>query len=132
MDDVAIYCSSRTIATTERRLQDAINRLSRWARENGFTFFPDKAKRLHFTRLRGLHPDPCSSLRNRVLPFAPILEFLGLILHSKLSREPHMRYLRVKCERPLNILNVLSGRSWGGDRMVLLRLCHALIRYNID
>jgi hypothetical protein len=62
VDDLAIYYSSRTIVTIARWLQGAFNRLSRWARVNGFTFSPDKAKYLHFSRLSGLHPDPCLSL----------------------------------------------------------------------
>jgi hypothetical protein len=43
-----------------------------------------------------------------------------------------MRYLRAKCEWTLNILKVLSGRSWRGDRPVRLRLYRALIRSKID
>jgi hypothetical protein len=84
MDDVAIYCCSRTTDNIERRLQGAINRLSRRAQENGFMFSPDKTKCLHFTRLRGLKPDLFLSLRNRVLPFISTCKFLGLILDSKL------------------------------------------------
>jgi hypothetical protein len=80
VDDDAICCSSRSVGTIERRLQGAVNRLSLWALKNGFTFFPDKTKYLHFTRLRGLHPDPCLSLRHRVLPFVPTRKFLGHIL----------------------------------------------------
>jgi hypothetical protein len=72
------------------------------------------------------------SLRNRVLPFVSTRKFLGLILDSKLSWEPHTRYLRVKCERSLNILGVLSGRSSGADRTVMLRLHRALIRSKTD
>jgi hypothetical protein len=94
--------------TIERRLQGAINRSSRCVRKNGFTFPTDKTKSLHLTRLMGLHPDPCLSRRNRNLVLVPRLRFVGLILDSKLSWDPHMRYLRLKCERLLNILKVLS------------------------
>jgi hypothetical protein len=54
VDDGAIYSSSRTIVTIERRLQGAINRLSRCARGNGFVFSPDKTKHLRATRPRSL------------------------------------------------------------------------------
>jgi hypothetical protein len=42
VDVVAIYYSSRSFVTIERRLQGAINRLSRSAWRNVFLFFPDK------------------------------------------------------------------------------------------
>jgi hypothetical protein len=131
-DAVAVHLRSRSMGTIEPRLQGAVNRLSRSDRENGFTFSPEGSKHLHFTRLRGLHPDPCLCLRNRVLPFVRTLKFLGLILDSKLSWEPHMRYLRVKCERSLNILKVLYGRSRGGDRTVMLGLYPELICSKTD
>jgi hypothetical protein len=40
VDYVAIYYSSWSIVTIERRLHGAINRLFWWARENGFSFSP--------------------------------------------------------------------------------------------
>jgi hypothetical protein len=43
-----------------------------------------------------------------------------------------MRYLRLKCERSLNSLNVLSGRYWGRDRTVILRIYRAPVRSKID
>jgi hypothetical protein len=82
MDDIAVYCTFRSMGAIEHRLEGAISCLSRWAWENGFTFFPDKTKCLHFTRLRGVHPDSCLSLKNLILPFVPTLKFLGLILDS--------------------------------------------------
>jgi hypothetical protein len=42
------------------------------------------------------------------------------------------RWLRVKCERSLNVLKVLSGKSWGGDRTVMPRLYRSLVRSKLD
>lgn len=101
--DVAICCCSQSIVTIESRHESAISRLSRSVHGNGFSFSSDKTRCLHFTRLRALHPDTCLSLKNRDLSFLPIFKFLDLFLESKLSWEPHMKYLSVKCERSLNI-----------------------------
>lgn len=131
-DEVAIYYSSGSIVTIERRLQGAISLLSGWARNSGLTFFTNKTTCLHFTRLSSLYPDPCVPPRNRVLPFVATLMFLGLVLDRKLSWEPYIRYLRVECELSLNILKNLSGRSWGGDGTVMLRLCLSHMRSKID
>jgi hypothetical protein len=50
----------------------------------------------------------------------------------KLSWEPHLRWLCVNCERSLNVLKVPSGRSWGGDRSVVMQLYRSLVRSKID
>jgi hypothetical protein len=71
-------------------------------------------------------------LNNHALPVVPSAEFLGLVLDSRLSWEPHLRQLRVSCERSLNILRVLSGASWGGDRTIMLRLYRSLVRSKLD
>jgi hypothetical protein len=68
-------------------------------------------------------------LNNHVVPSA---KFLGLVLDSRLSWEPHLRQLRASCERSLNVLRVLSGASWGGDRTVMLRLYRSLVRSELD
>jgi hypothetical protein len=110
VDDVTIYYSSRSIVTIEHRLQGAINRLTRWALEKRFSFSADKTQCVHFTRLRGLHSQTSLFLRDSALLFVPTVKFLGIILDSKLSWEPHLRWLRIKFERSLNVLKVLSSR----------------------
>ena len=42
VDDLAVYCQSSTMAITERRLQDFLDKLVTWAGENGFKFFSHK------------------------------------------------------------------------------------------
>jgi hypothetical protein len=54
-------------------------------------------------------------------------QFVGLILDSKLSWEAHLRRLLVKCEQSMNVLKVLSGRSWGRDQTVILQLYQLLL-----
>jgi hypothetical protein len=121
VDDVAISYASKSTDTIERRLQLTINRLSRWASQNGFTFFAAKTQCVHFLRLRRVHPPPVLYLNNHALPVVPS-KFLGLVLDSRLSWEPHLRQLRATYERSLNVLRVLSGVSWVGDRPAKLRL----------
>ena len=42
VDDLAVYCQSSTMAITERRLQDFLDKLVTCADENGFKFFSHK------------------------------------------------------------------------------------------
>ena len=54
-------------------------------------------------------------------------KFLGLIFYSKLTWEPHIRNLKIKCMKAVDILKVLSHTKWGADRKHLLQLHSSLI-----
>jgi hypothetical protein len=69
VDDVAIYYSSWSVVTIKRQLQLAINHLSHWALQNGFSFSTARTECMHFTRLWGLHSSTSLYLNNRALPF---------------------------------------------------------------
>ncbi|GFU13065.1 uncharacterized protein TNCV_1444991 [Trichonephila clavipes] len=66
------------------------------------------------------------------MPVVSAVGFLEVIFDCKLTFLPHVLYLRKKCERSLNILNVLSNTLWGADRISLLRVYQALILSRLD
>ena len=45
---------------------------------------------------------------------------------------PHIKALKAKCLKALDILKVLSNTNWGGDRSVLLNLYRSLVRSKLD
>ena len=51
---------------------------------------------------------------------------------NKLSFISHIKALKAKCLKALDILKVLSSSDWGGDRTVLLNLYRSLIRSKLD
>ena len=40
--------------------------------------------------------------------------FLGLIFDQKLSFIPHLKALKTKCLKALDIIKVVSNQEWGG------------------
>ena len=58
--------------------------------------------------------------------------FLVLFLTENFSFIPHIKYLKAKCLKALNLLKVLSHTSWGADRSILLHLYRSLIRSKLD
>ena len=46
--------------------------------------------------------------------------------------EPHIKYLKARCQKSLNILKVLSRTEWGADRTKLLKLYRSLVRSKLD
>ncbi|GBL94579.1 putative RNA-directed DNA polymerase from transposon X-element [Araneus ventricosus] len=132
VDDLQISCQGSSMHLIERQLQIAINNILTWCTHNGHTISPSKSCVVHFCRKRGLHPDPDLYIGNQLIPVVNEVRFLGIIFDRKLTFLSHIRYLRKRCERLLNILKVLSNTSWGADRTSLLRIYESVILSRID
>ena len=87
---------------------------------------------MHFCQLRKQHDDPVLTLYGSPIPVVQEYKYLGLIFDKKLSFIPHIKYLKAKCLKSLNILKVLSHTTWGADRTTLLQLYRSLIRSKLD
>ena len=75
-----------------------------------------------------MHADPKLHIYGTQIPVVKEAKFLGLIFDHKLSFIPHIKALKAKCLKALDILKVLSHSDWAGDRTVLLNLYRTLIR----
>ena len=60
------------------------------------------------------------------------MRFLGLVFDTKLSFLPHIRALKARCMKALDVLKVLSATEWGADSTILLQLYRALVRSKLD
>ena len=76
--------------------------------------------------------DPVLKLDNDPIQFVKEAKFLGLIWDTKLTFEPHIKYLKARCQKSLNILKVLSRTEWGADQATLLKLYRSLVRSKLD
>ena len=94
--------------TIGRHLQQCLNRIEDWATRNGFKFSESQ------------------------IPVVAESKFLGVIFDRKLSFIPHIKYVKAKCLKALNLLKVLSHTSWGADRTTLFHLYRSLIRSKLD
>ena len=118
--------------TIERQLQQCLKKLETWSNTNGFKFSTAKTQCVHFCQLRKRHEDPVLTLNGSQIPVVDQAKFLGVIFDRKLSFVPHIKALRTKCLKALNLLKVLAHTDWGADRKVLLRLYRSLIRSKLD
>ena len=55
-----------------------------------------------------------------------------MIWDTKLTFEPHIKYLKARCQKSLNVLKVLSRTEWGADQTTLLKLYRSLVRSKLD
>ena len=132
VDDFGILYKSKNMENIEFRLQRCLNKVETWATENGFKFSKTKTQCVHFCQLRGLHPDPVLNIYGSPIPVVEEAKFFGLLFDKKLSFIPHIKALKAKCLKALDVLKVLSNTNWGGDRSVLLNLYRSLVRSKLD
>ncbi|KAK3894956.1 hypothetical protein Pcinc_001312 [Petrolisthes cinctipes] len=132
VDDLTVWFAASRMSVAERRMQLALDRVSRWTDSHGFRFSPSKTIAMHFYRIRGIHLDLDLFMYGHRIRCVEETRFLGLLFDKRLTWVPHLRTLKVSCLKALNLLRVLSHTSWGADRATLLRLYHIVIRSKLD
>jgi len=132
VDAFLICYRSKHIHIVERHLQQCLNKLADWADTNGFKFSRSKTVCIHFCKLHKPHPEPTLLLNGTPVPVVEESKFLGVIFDCKLSFIPHIKHLKDKCTKALNLLRVLAHTSWVADQETLLHLYRSLIRSKLD
>ena len=122
VDDFLICYRSKHINIIEGHLERCFSKLHDWADTNGFKFSAAETVCIHFCHLRKLQPDPQLFLNGSPFPVVEEVKFLGIIFDRKLSFLPHLRYLKNKCTKALNILRVVAHTCWGADQHSLFTL----------
>ena len=118
VDDFSITCSSRNMASIERQLQLCLNKVEKWADENGLKFSKTESVCMHFCNKRKLHPDPTLTIYDSQIPVFSQTKFLGVIFDKQLNFKARINYVSQKCEKAMNLLKVVSKMDWGEDRSV--------------
>jgi hypothetical protein len=77
--------------------------IEKLAMENGFKFSSSKTLGIHFCNKRGLHPHPELKLYNSPINIVSETKFVGLPFDSKLNFLPHIKLLKNKSLKALNI-----------------------------
>ena len=82
--------------------------------------------------MRALHHEPELTLGGDPVKVVKETRFLGMIFDSKLSFIPHIKALKARCLKALDIIKVVSSKDWGADCNVLLQLYRSLVRSKLD
>ena len=130
-DDVAIWATHKDLYRAESRVQYGLHEIALWCREWGFTLSAEKSASVTFTKTRTANTAALSisgQAVNRVKDF----KFLGVRLDQHLTFNQHIKDIKHKCAKRINILRALTGTDWGGDRKTILQLYTAIIRPIIE
>ena len=87
---------------------------------------------MHFCHLRKAHDDPVLTLDGTPIPVVEETNFLGVIFDKKLTFITHIKKLKAKCQKALNLLRVVAHTDWGADRKVQLHLYRTVVRSKLD
>ena len=132
VDDLVIYTASRYLPAIERRLQTAVNKLEGWTLSHGFKFSIRKTVVVQFHRKYGPQREPSIKLYGEEIKCEKLVKYLGLVFDQRLRWTEHIKRLKTRTSKALDILKSVSGTKWGGDRITLLRLYRSLIRSKLD
>ena len=132
VDDFLMSYRAKTSKTCERQLQGCLHKIEKWCTENGFKFSQSKTVCVHFHNKRGISYEPNLNLNGQNIKVVRETKFLGVIFDQKLSFLPHLKALKSRCLKALDIIKVVSNQEWGADKSVLLKLYRSLVRSKLD
>ena len=132
VDDFSIWLSVSSTRAVECQLQLAVSRLERWSASNSLRFSTAKTAMVRFCRRRRPCPDMTVKLYGERIPVQQEVKFLGVLMDSRLSYKSHLKNLRDRCSKALNVLKCVARSSYGADRNTLLLLYRSLIRSRMD
>ena len=131
VDDFAVYIEGKHLKHLERSMQLCINKIQKWVAENGFKFSISKTTCVHFHKQR-IYTEHSLHLDGQAITVKDEVKFLGLVFDKKLNFKAHIKYLKEKCRKALNILRVVGHTDWGADKSTLLKLYRTLVRSKLD
>ena len=131
VDDFAICIGAKSLHAAERQLQLCVNKVQEWVTKNGFKFSETKSVAMHFWNGQQIK-DPTIYLNGTLIKAVEEARFLGLIFDRRLTFHSHIKDLKLRCLKSLDVLKVVGHTDWGADRKVLLQLYQALVRSKLD
>ena len=63
-----------------------------------------------------MHNDPVLKQDSTEIPIVEEHKFLGIIFDKKLTFKPHIKYLRSKCYKTIQLLRVIAHTDWGAGK----------------
>ena len=132
VDDFLMSYRAKSTKTCERQLQGCLRKIEEWCTENGFKFSLANTVCVHFHNKRSILPEPNLILNGRNITVVKETKFLGVLFDQKLSFIPHLKALKTKCLKALDIMRAVANQEWGADKSVLLKLYRSLIRSKLD
>ena len=119
-DDITIYSSDKNYTIAQQRLQPYLEDVQTWTKANDLKLNASKTMTTLFTPDPAEYRDELSlQLDNKRLPTIRNPKILGLTFDPKLTFNEHIKTLKDKAEKTINILKALTSTHWGKNKETL-------------
>ena len=127
---LATSCASNKIHIIEKIFKLYMNKLENWLIKWRLSINPNKCQIILFNR--GKSEKINIALLNENIPVTNEIKFLGLIIDRTMHFTNCIKDIKIKCNNRLNILKILSHKSWNLTSKTLCCIYQILIRSIID
>ena len=134
VDDFAIFYTSSSLRHIQRIMNKAIVKIEEWTSSVGYKLSIEKTKAIVFYRDKRWtkNQDINIFIKDTRISFCESVKFLGLHFDQHLNWQAHVKQVKSKALRALNILKKLAHTTWGADRKTMLKLYRATVLPIID
>ena len=126
-DDLAEWTSAEHTTTATYIMQNTVNNVSNWAKENCMEINCSKTQATLFS-LSTTKENTSLKLNEEKIPQVDNPKFLGVTLDTRLTWKPHLEATAAKSTRKLSLLKKLAGTTWGADGKILNRVYTGAVR----
>src|SRR5215469_8941098 len=108
-DDTAVIVAEKNIDQSTRKLQNALNEITRWTRKWRIKLNETKSTHINFTYNK-INSIPLT-INNRTIPYANTAKYLGMNLDAKLKGKEHIKKKKEELNIKYRKLYWLLGRN---------------------
>ena len=112
-DDIILLIAGKDPATLVERMNEALEKVLRWGRDNGLVFNPDKTCAIRFSMARKKVTWKKVRMGTREVDYEDSMKYLGVTLQSHLTWGAHTDERIRKATATINLANAAIGQKWG-------------------
>lgn len=131
-DDLAVYCSRKSVESCKNLLLKAIDAIYVNLWELGLDLSPSKTVLIYFNKLGHKPGEMALNIRGAYVRSSETVKFLGITFDYRLNFHEHVTGIRDRCKRALNIVKFVRGTWWGAEPSTLLTLYISFVRSIMD
>ncbi|HIP25812.1 MAG TPA: hypothetical protein EYG81_05080, partial [Archaeoglobus profundus] len=134
VDDFAIYYTTKNLRHAQRLLNLALANIEKWASSVGYKFSIEKTQAIIFYKDKRWLGNQNIDLRMNGIKinFKNNVKFLGVIFDNHLNWQSHIKYIKARASKALNLLRKLAHTTWGTKRQTMMMLYKAVVLSILD
>ena len=126
-DDIAIMVQGNYEDTVAERMQRGLKIVDKWCTEAGLSVNPKKTHGLIFTRRRKLKYR-VPTIGGNPIHISKEIRYLGVTLDTKLTWNPHIKYMINRANMAFHACRQMIGKTWGLNPKMVVWLHTSIIR----